>query len=57
MAVHPLVYIGLLLVAIACGVMVNVAKYGWKSRKWTWAFTLAGIASMGALMIIVLTNV
>jgi len=53
MEIHPLVYIGLLLLAIICGVMVNVAKYGWKSRKWTWIFTILGITSMIALMIIV----
>jgi zinc transporter ZupT len=53
MEIHPLVYIGLLLLAIICGVMVNVAKYGWKSRKWTWIFTIMGITSMIVLMIIV----
>jgi hypothetical protein len=54
MGVPALVYVGLLLVAIAAVAMVNVAKYGWKSRKWTWIFTIAGIASMGTLMILVL---
>ena len=57
MEVHPLVYIGLLILAIACGVMVNIAKYGWKSRKWTWVFTIVGIISMGTLMIIVYTSI
>jgi hypothetical protein len=57
MEVHPLIYIGLLLLVIASGVMVNIAKYGWKSRQWTWLFALLGMASMGILMIIVLTNV
>jgi energy-converting hydrogenase Eha subunit H len=57
MEVHPLIYIGLLLLAIVCGVMVNIAKYGWKSRKWTWFFTLTGIVSMGILMVIVYTAI
>lgn len=55
MEVHPLIYIGLLLIVIACGVMVNIAKYGWRSQKWTWIFTLIGIVSMGVLMAIVYT--
>ena len=55
MKVHPLIYVALLLIVIVCGVMVNITKYGWKSRKWTWFFTLLGIASMGILMVIVYT--
>ena len=55
MEVHPLIYLGLLLLVIVCGVMVNIAKYGWKSKKWTWFFTLVGIVSMGILMVIVYT--
>jgi len=53
MEVHPLVYIGLILAVIVSMVMVNIAKYGWKSRKWTWFFAIAGVLSMLALLFIV----
>ena len=53
MEVHPIIYILLLLAVIASGVMVNIAKYGWKSRKWTWFFAILGVASMVGLMVMV----
>ncbi|MGA1794125.1 MAG: hypothetical protein ACMUHM_09245 [Thermoplasmatota archaeon] len=53
MEVHPLVYIGLILAVIVSGVMVNIAKYGWKSRRWTWFFAIVGVLSMLVLLFIV----
>jgi len=53
MEVHPLVYIGLIMAVIISGVMINIAKYGWKSRKWTWIFAIIGVISMFALLWIV----
>ena len=54
MDVHPLIYVGLLITAIAAVVLVRIAKDAWKSRTWTWAFAILGCASVLALMIIVL---
>lgn len=53
MEVHSLVYILLILVIIASVVMVNIAKYGWRSRVWTWFFAVLGAVSMMVLMIII----
>ncbi len=49
-------YILLLLTAIVCGVMVQVAKYGWRSRGWTWFFALLGSGAVLTLMILYLTG-
>lgn len=49
-------YIFLLITAIICGVMIQVAKYGWRSRGWTWFFAIAGSGSVLVLMILYLAS-
>ncbi|MBN1539018.1 MAG: hypothetical protein JW939_02655 [Candidatus Thermoplasmatota archaeon] len=53
MEVHSIVYILLILIIIASVVMVNIAKYGWRSRGWTWIFAIIGVVSMMVLMMII----
>ncbi|MBN1390354.1 MAG: hypothetical protein JXA22_06910 [Candidatus Thermoplasmatota archaeon] len=53
MEVPAIAYIILILTVIGSVVMVNVAKYGWRSRGWTWFFALLGAVSMMVLMFLV----
>ena len=50
--VHPVVFLGLLIVAISCSVLTNVAKYAWKSRLLTWTFAIIGSLSVLALLVV-----
>jgi hypothetical protein len=51
--VPPLVYVGLIIIAIVSTVMANIAKYAWRNRKWTLLFALTG--SLSVLSLIVMT--
>ncbi|MCU0799686.1 MAG: hypothetical protein MUC62_08450 [Candidatus Thermoplasmatota archaeon] len=53
MNIPPLLYIGLILVAIISAVMANIAKYAWRSRKWTLIFALTGSLSVLCLILTV----
>jgi MFS-type transporter involved in bile tolerance (Atg22 family) len=51
--IPPIIYIGLILVAIISVVMANIAKYAWRSRKWTLVFAVAGSLSVLSLILTV----